>query len=111
MDKIFIFIGTICAVLCGFGFPLMMYLFGVISGHIVNYASIISTNITQKEKEEAMDAFMQQGRDFMVYIGLLGVFELCLTYIGNTLFCISAARQVSVINFQRTTTSRYFLRF
>lgn len=98
MDKLFIFIGFICAVLCGFGFPLMMYLFGVISGHIVNYSSIISTNITQHEKEEAMDMFMQQGREFIIYVALLGILELCLTYIGNTLFCISAARQVSRIN-------------
>lgn len=83
--------------MCGFLFPAMTYVFAIIAGHIIDYATAMSSNATDLEKHQAMDTFLEQGKYSMIYVTLLGISILSLTYIGNTLFCLSATRQVGNI--------------
>lgn len=73
-----------------------MYLAGNITGDTVKYATVISnTSLTKTELQEAKDELLLQAKYFAINLTLVSCAELVLTYVGNTLFILSAIKQVS----------------
>lgn len=73
-----------------------MYANGIIIGHIIDYSTIVLSNATDAGKENAAAILTENAKYFAINTTSLGVSKLILTYLGNTLFCYSAARQVTI---------------
>ncbi|XP_068901227.1 ATP-dependent translocase ABCB1-like isoform X2 [Tenebrio molitor] len=93
-DKLFIALGTICAVVCGVIQPYVMILFGDVTGVIVEYAAAINKtedpNKTQLVEERLYDGI----RDFAIYASISGIVMIITTYLAGVFFSYSALRQI-----------------
>ncbi|RZC33786.1 multidrug resistance protein 1, partial [Asbolus verrucosus] len=95
MDIFLMLLGSISALCTGVLQPLNTLLFGTLTGNIVDYAKIISSNITdQKIIDEATDAFIGHITDFAIYNSLIGVGMLVLSYVSTETFNYTALRQI-----------------
>ncbi|XP_068902279.1 ATP-dependent translocase ABCB1-like [Tenebrio molitor] len=93
-DKIFIALGTICAVVCGIIQPYFMILFGDVTGVIVEYAAAINKTNDLKENQLIEETLYDGIRDFAIYSSVLGIVMIITTYLAGVIFNYSALRQI-----------------
>lgn len=92
--------GALFAAACGVSQPFVVFLFGKITGNIVDYVTVVNTpNATETQIQEAADTLQNQTDEFAILLGVVGVALLLFTYVGNTLFSYSALRQVKIARF------------
>lgn len=73
-----------------------MYIFAKMCDEIITYYAVVAlSNATEAEKQQATAQITEQTKYFAIQGTTVGILELILSYLGNTLFCYSAARQVS----------------
>lgn len=90
------FIGSLCAAICGIAMPFAMIIFGNATGDIVDYASEVnSENLTDTKRQELADRFMENMQMFAINMSAVGIACIALSYVANTLFSYTASRQVS----------------
>ncbi|CAH1380444.1 unnamed protein product [Tenebrio molitor] len=93
-DKIFIALGTICAVVCGIIQPYLMILFGNITGVIVEYAATINKTNGPNETQLIEETLYDGVRDFAIYVSISGIVTIITTYLAGVFFSYSALRQI-----------------
>ncbi|XP_074038788.1 ATP-dependent translocase ABCB1 isoform X2 [Leptinotarsa decemlineata] len=94
LDKICIFIASICSIISGVMQPFMMILFGDMTGSIVAYASSSYGNITEEEKSIFDETLRRDVQFFAVNTAIIGLVTIVTTYLSVVLYSYSSVRQV-----------------
>lgn len=95
-DRMFIAMGSLLTVLVGASNPLMMIIFGDITGAFVDFAVVRrSSNTTEPELVDAENVFYDAITDFLINSCVLGILTLLFSYVATVLFHFTAQKQVS----------------
>ncbi|KAJ8922242.1 hypothetical protein NQ315_004179, partial [Exocentrus adspersus] len=94
IDKLYILIGAICAIICGVAQPYMLIIFGDVTGSIVLYV-MDSNNDTLSQKQADLDERLWQDVTvFAVNTTIVSVVTILCTYVSGVLFSYSATNQI-----------------
>uniref|UniRef100_A0A286XSX1 ATP binding cassette subfamily B member 1 n=1 Tax=Cavia porcellus TaxID=10141 RepID=A0A286XSX1_CAVPO len=98
LDRLYMVLGTLAAVIHGTALPLMMLVFGDMTDSFSNAGSSISSNITNQSKFVCCADFI--GNVYAYYYTGIGAGVLIAAYIQVSFWCLAAGRQIHKIRTQ-----------
>ncbi|XP_022916896.1 ATP-dependent translocase ABCB1-like isoform X2 [Onthophagus taurus] len=98
LDKIFILIAIICSLIAGVGTPVMMILFGDVTGDIILYATqLYDESLSDQAILDAKDGLKSAVLYMLIASCILGAATVSLTYISTLLFSWACTNQIAKI--------------
>ncbi|VEN57177.1 unnamed protein product, partial [Callosobruchus maculatus] len=94
LDKFCIIIACLCATLSGAINPIVMILFGEVTGAIVNYAETFDESLPEQEKAKLKNDLWQETQRFAVISAVVGLVMVATTYVYTVLFGYSSTNQI-----------------
>ncbi|KAF6085255.1 ATP binding cassette subfamily B member 1 [Phyllostomus discolor] len=106
LDRLYMLLGTVFAIIHGAGLPLTMLIFGDMTDSFANaetFKNITFTNITNQSMFNRTDVFIQLEKDmttYAYYYSAIGAGVLVAAYIQVSFWCLAAGRQIYKIRKQ-----------
>nr|CAH7755523.1 unnamed protein product [Callosobruchus chinensis] len=94
LDKFCIIIACLCATLSGAINPIVMILFGEVTGAIVSYAETFDESLPEQEKAKLNDDLWQETQRFAIISAVVGFVMVVSTYVYTVLFGYSSTNQI-----------------
>ncbi|XP_045683945.1 ATP-dependent translocase ABCB1 [Phyllostomus hastatus] len=106
LDRLYMLLGTVSAIIHGAGLPLTMLIFGDMTDSFANaetFKNMTFTNITNQSMFNRTDVFIQLEKDmttYAYYYSAIGAGVLVAAYIQVSFWCLAAGRQIYKIRKQ-----------
>ncbi|CAH1967884.1 unnamed protein product [Acanthoscelides obtectus] len=94
LDKFCIILACLCATLCGAINPIVMILFGEVTGAIVDYAETFDESLPEQEKARLNDTLWRETQRFAIISAVVGFIMVVATYVYTVLFGYSSTNQI-----------------